>query len=180
MPPTTIIDNADDIKEIMAGAIAQAEGGKGTKAVHRASVRLDRGLTVEASARGFRLVVDEPESFGGANAGPNPEEVVLAGVGACQAITAALYAGLMGIPITRYDVDVRGYLDLRGFYGLAEPEEELTGFTRVVCETRLEADAPQHELERFQRLVEERCVGHGTLRQPVEIESHWQITSTSR
>lgn len=179
MPPTTIIDNAEQIKEIMAGAIAQAERGAGTKAVHRASVRLDRGLTVEASARSFRLLVDEPESFGGADAGPNPEEVVLVGIGACQAITAGLYAGLMGIAIARYEVDVRGYLDLRGFYGLAEPEEGLTGFTRVVCETRMEADAPPRELERFQRLVEERCVGHGTLRQPVEIESHWQITSTS-
>lgn len=63
------IDNAEEIKEIMAGAIEQAEGGKGAKAVHRASVRLDRALTVEALARGFRLVVDEPESFGGANAG---------------------------------------------------------------------------------------------------------------
>jgi uncharacterized OsmC-like protein len=180
MSRTPIIDNAEEIKEIMAGAIAQAEGGKGTKAVHRASVRLDRGLTAEASARGFRLLVDEPESFGGANAGPNPEEVVLAGVGACQAITAALYAGLMGITITRYEVDLRGYLDLRGFYGLASQEEDLTGFSRVVCETRIEADAAQPELERFQRLVEERCVGHGTLRQPVEIESHWHITSSRR
>jgi putative redox protein len=179
MPPTTIIDNAEQIKEIMVSAIAQAGRGSGTKAVHRVSVRLDRGLTAEASARGFRLLVDEPETFGGANAGPNPEEVVLAGVGACQAITAALYAGLMGIAITRYEVDVRGYLDLRGFYGLAKPEEELTGFSRVVCETRMEADAPAQDLERFQRLVEERCVGHGTLRQPVAIESHWQITSTS-
>jgi uncharacterized OsmC-like protein len=179
MAPTTIIENAEQIKEIMADAIAQAEHGSGTKAVHRASVRLDRGLTVEASARGFRLVVDEPESFGGANAGPNPEEVVLAGVGACQAITAALYAGLMGIAITRYEVEVCGYLDLRGFYGLVEPDEGLTGFTRVVCETQMEADSPPAELERFQRLVEQRCVGHGTLRQPVEIESRWHITSTS-
>jgi len=179
MPRTTIIDNAEEIEEIMAGAIAQAEHGAGARAVHRASVRLDRGLTVEASARGFRLLVDEPESFGGANTGPNPEEVVLAGVGACQAITAALYAALMGIPITRYEVDLRGYLDLRGFYGHARPDEGLTGFTRVVCDTRMEADAPAEELERFQRLVEERCVGHGTLRQPVEIESNWQITSTS-
>ena len=110
----------------------------------------------------------------------NPEELVLAGVGACQAVTAALYAALMGIAITRYEVEARGYLDLRGFYGLAEPQEGLTGFTRVVCETRMDADAPHEELERFQRLVEERCVGHGTLRQPVEIESQWQITATNR
>jgi uncharacterized OsmC-like protein len=139
------IDNAEEIKQIIAGAIEQAEGGKCAKAVHRASVRLDRALTVEASS---------------------------------QAITAALYAGLMGIPITRYEVDVGGYLDLRGFYGLVEPEEELTGFTRVMCETRLEADAPADDLERFQRLDGERCIGYGTLRQPVAIESHWQITST--
>jgi uncharacterized OsmC-like protein len=178
--PDSIVDNADQISQIMQAALAQADLGNGTKAVHRASAQLTRGLTVEATARGFSLTVDEPETLGGADRGPNPEEVVLAGVGACQAITAALYAALMDIPINRYEVDLRGYLDLRGFYGLAEPDEGLTGFTRVVVDTRLEADAPPEKLERFQQLVEDHCVGHGTLRQPVEIQSRWHINAQSR
>jgi uncharacterized OsmC-like protein len=101
----------------------------------------------------------------------------MAGIGACQAITAALYAGLMGIPITRYEVDVGGYLDLRGFTDSSSPRKSWPA-SPAWCARRLEADAPAEELERFRRLVEDRCVGHGTLRQPVAIESHWQITST--
>jgi len=33
------------------------------------------------------------------------------------------------------------------------------------------------KLKEFERLVEERCVGHGTIRYPVEIEARWNINN---
>jgi uncharacterized OsmC-like protein len=170
--PKNLIENADALRDIMAGAIAQATTGTGRRSVYRAHARLTKNLTVEVTARDFTLQVDEPPSFGGADAGPNPEEVVLAGVGACQVITAALYAAYLGIPISRYEVQLRGYADLGGFYGVAENGTS-TGFDRVVCEVTMESDAPADKLAEFERLVEDRCVGHGTLRWPVAVESHW-------
>jgi uncharacterized OsmC-like protein len=172
--PASIIENATTLREVMATAIAAAEAGRGRRAVYRAQATLTKNLTVEVSARQFTFLVDEPPSFGGADAGPNPEEVVLAGVGACQAITAALYAGYLGISLRRYDVRVRGYADLGGFYGVGEPGAPV-GFDRVVCEVTMESDAPIEQLAAFERLVEERCVGHGTLRAPVALESQWTI-----
>lgn len=177
--PESIIENAAALREIMATAIAQAEAGRGRRAVYRAHATLTKNLTVEVGARDFTFLVDEPPSFGGADAGPNPEEVVLAGVAACQAITAALYAGYLGIPIRRYAVRVRGYADLGGFYGVGEPGAA-TGFDRVVCEVTIESDATVEQLEAFERLVEERCVGHGTLRAPVTLESQWMINGQRR
>ena len=170
--PNGLIENADALRDIMATAIAQAVAGSGRRSVYRAHARLTKNLTVEVRARDFTLQVDEPPSFGGADAGPNPEELVLAGVGACQAITAALYAAYLGIPIHRYEVQLRGYADLGGFYGLAG-EGTPTGFDRVVCEVTLESDAPADKLAEFERLVEDRCVGHGTLRWPVSVETRW-------
>ena len=126
-------------------------------------------------APGFRLIVDEPPSFGGADAGPNPEEVLLAGVGTCQAITAALYAAYLGIPIKRYSVRMIGEADFTGFYGLADGPK---GFDRVLCEVTLEADATEEQLREFERMVEDRCVGHGTLRNPVDVEAVWKITGS--
>src|SRR5438270_14091283 len=104
MPEASRIDNAPELAAIMAKEIGHAEAGGNTRAVYRATARLKHNLTVEVQARDFMLTVDEPRSFGGADAGPNPEEVVLAGIGACQVITAALYAARLGITIHCYEV----------------------------------------------------------------------------
>jgi uncharacterized OsmC-like protein len=170
---SSVIENGEQLCGIMSTEIEKAKNGGSTKAVYRASARLSKNVAVEVKARGFTLVVDEPPGFGGTDAGPNPEEVVLAGVGACQAITAALYAAHLGITIRGYEVALRGYADLAGFYGV--PTDKPTGFDRVVCEVTIDSDASPEQLEAFERMVEERCVGHGTLRTPVKIESSWKL-----
>jgi uncharacterized OsmC-like protein len=176
MTGRTSTDVDPKLKAIMADAVAGAKNGTGAlRGTYRVDVALLDNVTTEARARGFRLIVDEPPSFGGADSGPNPEEVLLAGVGTCQAITAALYAALLGIPITRYHVRIIGDADFTGFYGLADSPK---GFDRVRCEVTLEADAPEEKLREFEQLVEDRCVGHGTLRNPVEIQAVWKITGS--
>lgn len=174
MKSETVIENADQLKQIMARETKSAGGKRSSKAVYRASVSLAKNLTVEARARNFTFLIDEPASFGGADKGPNPEEALLAAVGACQAITAALYAAYLEIPIKRYEVALKGYADLAGFYGVPEKH---TGFERVICEVAIESEAPAEKLREFERLVEERCVGHGTLRHPVEVETHLSINN---
>lgn len=53
-----------------------------------------------------RLLADEPESVGGGNAGPDPFELVMAGLGACTTMTLRLYAGRKGWPLERVEVRV--------------------------------------------------------------------------
>ncbi|MDQ6680780.1 MAG: OsmC family protein [Pseudomonadota bacterium] len=178
MQPASRSEHAPELAAIMAKEIGQAQAGGNTRAVYRATARLKHNLTVEVQARDFTLTVDEPPSFGGADAGPNPEEVVLAGVGACQVITAALYAAHLGISIRGYEVALRGYADLAGFYGVPSGDKP-TGFERVVCEVTIDSDASAEQLDAFERLVEARCVGHGTLRAPVAIETTWKLTGAA-
>ncbi|MCF8505131.1 MAG: OsmC family protein [Caulobacter sp.] len=57
------------------------------------------------------LVVDEPLSLGGQDAGPAPYDVLLASLGACTAITLRMYAERKGWPLTEATVDLKHFKD---------------------------------------------------------------------
>ncbi|MGQ0843459.1 MAG: hypothetical protein ACT4QF_04935 [Sporichthyaceae bacterium] len=39
----------------------------------------------------------------------------------------------------------------------------------------IDADASEERLREFEQMVEDRCVGHGTIRKPVPVETVWHI-----
>ena len=53
------------------------------------------------------LTADEPVSVGGADAGPNPYELLLAALGACKSMTIRMYADRKGLPLHRTTVRLR-------------------------------------------------------------------------
>ncbi len=60
--------------------------------------------TIEAD--GHVLIADEPVSNGGADMGPDPYGLLLAGLSACTAITLRMYADHKKWPMSKLTVDV--------------------------------------------------------------------------
>jgi putative redox protein len=56
---------------------------------------------------GHHLVVDEPAAVGGADEGPTPYEMLLAGLGACTAMTLRIYADKRNWPLERAHISLR-------------------------------------------------------------------------
>jgi putative redox protein len=70
---------------------------------------------VDMQAGHHKLIADEHASAGGGDTGPTPFELVLAGLGACTAITLRMYTERKNWPLTGLSVDLDYYRDGKAF-----------------------------------------------------------------
>jgi uncharacterized OsmC-like protein len=132
-------------------------------------VRSLEGLTQSIEIRDHRLTADEPIEGGGADAGPNPYELLLSALGACTAMTVRLYAQRKGWPLEAVEVALH--------------HERIHAEDCADCETRdgyldkitkdLTFFGPLDATQRL-RLAEisERCPVQRTLQHEVIVEQH--------
>jgi len=127
------------------------------------------GVTeVDIVAGTHTFKVDEPEVLGGTDLAANPVQLVLASLGACQAITYQVWAAKLGIAIDGVEARVEGDIDLRGFFGLDEGVRP--GFTRIRLFVTLrgpETDARYGELV---EAVNAHCPVLDIVANPVPVE----------
>jgi putative redox protein len=102
------------------------------------------------------LAADEMPKEGGADAGPSPHEFLLAGLGACTAITLQMYAGRKGWKLTKVDVTVTA--------------EHVEGAFLMRRELVLEGDLDDTQRARLKEIAE-KCPVHKTLTGTVLIET---------
>lgn len=66
-----------------------------------------RGYRSEIAAREHTFVTDEPAAAGGSDAGPTPNEYLLAALGGCMVMTLRMYADRKGWPLEGAVVHLR-------------------------------------------------------------------------
>lgn len=79
-----------------------------------------RGVRIgdEQIERRFTLKSDEPLELCGTNEHANPQEYLMSALNACMMVGYAAVAALMGITLTKLEVEIEGDIDLRGFLGI--------------------------------------------------------------
>ena len=138
-----------------------------------ASAHRKKDLQVEVKARDFSIIVDEPENSGGTNTGMNPVEMLLCSIGACQTITAVIFADFYGITLEDIQVEIPGEMDSDGFFG-NDPSIR-PGFQKLHSVFHIKSTAPKMQIVQLLKMVEKSCpvgdsISHGVVLDEPELD----------
>lgn len=130
---------------------------------------VERPYTNRVRARSHEALADEPRQAGGLDAGMNPYEYLLAGLGACTSMTLRMYAERKGWPLERVAVRLR-HSRIHA-EDCADCETEQGQVDRI--ERSLEITGAELDDEQRARLLEiaDRCPVHRTLNSETRIET---------
>ena len=155
---------------------ALREAGENGRVRFSAQTELVKGYETRIAIRDSQLTIDEPPSLGGTDLGPNPVEVVLAALGACQEIVYSTYAAVLGIPIDHLAIKVSGTLDPRGFFGVADVP---AGFDGVEYEVDLTSSSPAEKIRELVQIVNQHCPVLDILQRPLPVQTHVELNGQS-
>ncbi|GAA4708237.1 OsmC family protein [Pseudonocardia yuanmonensis] len=144
---------ADDVDKAAALFRATGSGADGV----RTDIRIGR----------HEVVVDEPPALGGGDAAPNPVEFALAALLSCQVVTYRFWAAKLGVPLDDVTVEVKGDLDVRGFFGLDDAVRAGFGEVRLVVD--LQGPASAEDYRRLKDAVDAHCPVLDLFRNPTPV-----------
>lgn len=111
------------------------------------------GTTIRTGKHTFQ--VDEPAGLGGDNAAPNPVEVALSAIIACQVVTYRVWALNLGIVLDTIEASAEGDLDVHGFFGLDDSVRP--GFTAVRVTVNVSGPETEARYRELHAAVDAHC-----------------------
>lgn len=124
-------------------------------------------------ARRFVIHVDEPHELGGENAYANPQEYLMAALNACMMVGYAAVAALMGVKLTKLEVQLEGDIDLRGFLGI-EPGIK-PGYDQLRQTVHIAGDGTREQFERIHEVVKATSPNYFNLTTAIPLRSQLVI-----
>ena len=128
------------------------------------------GFRTDVEVGGHHLVVDEPIAVGGADAGPTPYEMLLAGLGACTVMTLRIYADRRKWPLERARVTLQHRkVHAQDCVDCDKRDAKMDVIDRIIF---LEG---QLDEEQRTKLIEiaERCPVHQTLKGKIQVNTRF-------
>ena len=116
----------------------------------RAVARQREKFTHDVKAGEHTLTVDEPESAGGSDLGPSPQELLAAALASCTAVTMEMYAQRKGWDTSGLTVDVQYTPAGRGCP------------TKFELLLKMPAHLEEEQIERL-KVIAAKCPVHRTL-----------------
>ena len=177
--PRTIVNGVDTaaLKQLARRA---AGGGREAQVKFAVATRWQGGVASETRVEGyevggrkvakdFSIPIDEPCELGGSNAGPNPQEMLMAAFNACMIVGYAAGAALQGIDLESVSIESSGQLDLRGFLGL-DPSVK-PGYERIHYVVRIKGNATAEQFKKLHENVMATSPNRWTVANPVTLSS---------
>ena len=127
------------------------------------------GNEMSPATRRFTVAVDEPSYLGGADAAPNPVEVLLAALAGCVTAGIATNADMFGVPIDAMSIELEADVDARGMLG--HDKSVRNGVTDIRYTVTIQSPASEEQVRRCKETIDRKSPVGDTLARPVKITS---------
>ncbi len=123
----------------------------------------------ECRAGRHTVIIDQPSSGGGTDAGPTPIDYQLVALGGCIAAIGRVIASQRKLTIRGIRISVEGTLNTDGLLG--KPAQDRIGLSAVKAKVEIDADLSRAEKTALLHDIEKRCPISDNLNNitPVEI-----------
>lgn len=118
-------------------------------------VRQGAGFRTECTAGKHTVIIDQPASAGGTDAGPSPLEIQMMALGGCIAAIGRIIAHQRKLAIRGLEIALEADIDTDGLLG--KPTNSRVGFTEIRGRARIDADLPAAEKDALLHEIDRRC-----------------------
>jgi uncharacterized OsmC-like protein len=119
--------------------------------------------------RQFWIQIDEPCELCGTNQFANPQEYLLAATNACMMVGYAAVAAVMGVKLTKLELEIAGDIDLRGFLDI--DRSVAPGYERLHYIVRMAGDGTREQFEKMHEVVQRTSPNYYNISNPIELTS---------
>lgn len=134
----------------------------------RVEISQGPGFRTECKAGEHTVIIDQPKTAGGTDAGPTPLDYQLITLGGCIAAIGRIIANQRRLLIRGMKISVEGDLDNDRLLG--KPTRLRGGFSAIKATLAIDADLSREAKDSLLHEIDERCPISDNLKNPASVQ----------